>query len=257
MNTAASLADSEAKSKSVAALSVVVPVLDEAESITHLVSEIAAALQDRLSFEIIVVDDGGSDDAVPKLRALREREGLPLRILRHRENFGQSAALWTGIAAARAQWIATLDGDGQNDPADIPRLFAMLNADDGAPPLQLICGRRERRRDSAVKRLSSRIANAVRSRMLSDHTPDTGCGLKLINRACFLSLPRFDHMHRFIPALVQRAGGRSVSVSVRHRPRTAGRSKYTIGNRLWIGIVDLFGVMWLQRRQFKTDFEEL
>ncbi len=171
----------------------------------------------------------------------------PLTLLRHRAGCGQSAAIITGVRAARGAWIATLDGDGQNDPADIPALLARAQVPGGPAPL-LVAGHRTRRRDSRVKKMSSRAANAIRARMLGDATPDTGCGLKVFQRAAFLELPAFDHMHRFLPALFIRAGGQVVSVPVGHRPRTRGASKYGTLDRLWVGIFDLIGVAWLQRR---------
>jgi len=227
-------------------LSVVIPVRNEAANIAPLVGEIRAALDGRLEYEIVYVDDGSSDGTVAEI--VRLQHGLPgLRIIRHRARAGQSAALRTGIRAAGAPWIATLDGDGQNDPADIPRLWATAR---GAPDARhlLITGRRARRRDSALKRCSSRIANAVRRRMLGDDTPDTGCGLKVFARALYLDLPFFDHQHRFLPALVIREGGRVLSMPVNHRPRERGTSNYGTLDRLWVGIVDLVGVMWLKRR---------
>ena len=151
------------------------------------------------------------------------------------------------MRAARGEWVATLDGDGQNDPADIPKLLAARDSARAAT-LWLIAGYRKTRRDTWLKRLSSRIANAVRSNLLGDATPDTGCGLKLVARAAYLELPFFDHMHRFLPALVQRNGGATISVEVNHRPRTRGTSNYGLFDRLWVGIVDLVGVMWLKRR---------
>ena len=155
------------------------------------------------------------------------------------------------MRAAHGTWIATLDGDGQNDPADIPALLARAQAGGQAP--FLVAGHRTRRQDSRVKKLSSRAANAIRARMLRDATPDTGCGLKVFERAAFLDLPAFDHMHRFLPALFIRAGGQVVSVPVGHRPRTRGASKYGTLDRLWVGIFDLIGVAWLQRRWHRPD----
>ncbi len=228
-------------------LSVVIPVRNEADNILPLVSEIRAALDGRADYEIVYVDDGSRDATAERL-AEAARAGPRLRVIRHRASCGQSSAILSGVRAARAPWIATLDGDGQNDPADIPRLLAVLRDPAQTPNLQLIAGYRRRRRDSWLKRLSSRIANGVRARLLRDRTPDTGCGLKLIARAAFLALPHFDHMHRFLPALIQRNGGATVSVEVHHRPRVRGRSNYGLHNRLWVGIVDLLGVMWLQRR---------
>ncbi|HEV2549069.1 MAG TPA: glycosyltransferase family 2 protein [Stellaceae bacterium] len=227
-------------------LSVVIPVRNEAPNIAPLVHEIAAALEGALDYEIVYVDDGSADDTAAAVSALA-RATPRLRLIRHRRSFGQSTAIRTGVKAARAPWIATLDGDGQNDPADIPRLWQMAKTAPSEPPL-LVAGLRARRRDSAVKRLSSRIANAVRRALLGDGTPDSGCGLKLFPRALYLELPFFDHNHRFLPALVRRAGGRVLSVPVNHRPRERGRSNYGTLDRLFVGIVDLVGVMWLMRR---------
>jgi glycosyltransferase involved in cell wall biosynthesis len=232
-------------------LSVVIPVRNEAPNVVPLVREIAAALDGTLDYEIIYVDDGSEDETAAAVSALA-REAPRLRLVRHRRSFGQSTAIRTGVKVARAPWIATLDGDGQNDPADIPRLWGMAQRAPSEPPL-LVAGHRARRRDSAVKRLSSRIANGVRRALLGDGTPDTGCGLKLFSRALYLDLPFFDHNHRFLPALVQRAGGRVVSVPVNHRPRERGRSNYGTLDRLFVGIADLIGVMWLMRRAKKVE----
>jgi len=229
-------------------VSVVIPVQDEAGSIVGLAGEVAAALARVGPYEIVVVDDGSRDATQARLRELQARGELPLRILHHPRNLGQSAALRSGIAAARAEWIATLDGDGQNDPADIPRLLEAIGSTGHPDDLRLVCGWRRNRRDAWSRRVASRIANAVRCWILADATPDTGCGLKLIHRATFLELPFFDHLHRFLPALVSNAGGRVVSVPVSHRPRTSGRSKYGLGARLWTGLADLLGVLWLLRR---------
>src|SRR5579872_6165524 len=227
-------------------LSIVIPVRNEAENVAPLVAEIRAALDGRLAYEIIYVDDGSRDGTAAAVAALA-RSCPQLRLLRHAESCGQSAAVRTGVKAARARWIATLDGDGQNDPADIPNLWQLACNTPVNPPL-LIAGQRQRRRDSWSKRHASRLANAVRRRMLNDDTPDTGCGLKLFPRALFLDLPYFDHMHRFLPALVLREGGTVRSVPVNHRPRERGASKYGVFDRLWVGIVDLFGLLWLRRR---------
>lgn len=228
-------------------LSVVVPVKNEEDNVEPLVREIAAALSGNTTFEIIYVNDGSTDATQARLDALKTEFPM-LRTIRHRASCGQSRAVTTGVAAARYEWIATLDGDGQNDPADIPVLLARL-ADPAQPTnLELLAGWRAKRNDTHVRRLSSKIANGVRSRLLRDNTPDTGCGLKLFARETFLALPNFDHMHRFLPALVMRNGGAVISVVVNHRPRERGSSKYGVHNRLWVGIVDLFGVAWLQRR---------
>jgi dolichol-phosphate mannosyltransferase len=229
-------------------LSIVIPVRNEAGNIGPLVAEIRAALDGGAPYEIVYVDDGSTDATLAELRALAA-SGAPLRIVRHARSCGQSAAIRSGVKAARGAWIATLDGDGQNDPGDISRLWAMARAEN-APVL--VAGWRQKRRDTWLKRLSSRIANGVRGRMLGDATPDTGCGLKVFRRDLFLELPYFDHMHRFLPALVKRAGGRTVSVPVNHRPRASGRSNYGTLDRLAVGIVDLFGVMWLMRRASVT-----
>ncbi|PIQ36234.1 MAG: dolichol-phosphate mannosyltransferase [Lysobacterales bacterium CG17_big_fil_post_rev_8_21_14_2_50_64_11] len=235
-------------------LSVVVPVYNEQDNIAPLVGEIVAALRGRVSFEIIHVDDASSDATADALRAAM-RVTPELRVIRHQQRAGQSTAVRNGVKAARAAWIATLDGDGQNDPADIPKLLAAR--DKAASQVKLFAGWRVNRRDSFNKRISSAIANAVRSRLLRDATPDTGCGIKLFERAIFLELPYFDHMHRFLPALIHRAGWQTVSVPVNHRPRTAGISKYGMWNRLWVGIADLRGVAWLARRTRRTQTTEI
>lgn len=227
-------------------LSVVIPVCNEAENVGPLAQEAHAVLAAYPPSEIIFVDDGSTDGTLAALHAARA-DGVPeLRVIRHERRSGQSAAVCSGVRAARAEWIATLDGDGQNDPADIPRLLAARQQD---ADLRLIMGNRTTRRDTWVRRVSSRVANGVRGRLLGDRTPDTGCGIKVFHRDTFLDLPRFDHMHRFLPALFQRAGARVVSVPVSHRPRLRGASKYGVLDRLWVGIVDLFGVMWLIRRK--------
>jgi len=227
-------------------VSVVVPVCNERENVLPLAREIAAALADR-RHETIFVDDGSTDGTAEAVRAARG-EGLPgVRLIRHAVRSGQSAAVATGVRAARAPWIATLDGDGQNDPADIPKLLETLGRS-GSSRLRLVMGNRTTRRDTPLRRLSSRVANGVRGGLLRDGTPDTGCGIKVFDRAVFMDMPRFDHMHRFMPALFQREGYEVVSVPVNHRERTRGKSKYGLHNRLWVGIVDLFGVMWLIRR---------
>lgn len=228
-------------------LSVVVPVKNEAENIEPLVREIVAASASLTDYEIVYVDDGSTDATLSELKRLAAE--LPrLRIVRHQASCGQSTAVTSGVLAARFAWIATLDGDGQNDPADIPKLLARLRAAGPDDNLHMLAGWRANRRDTWLRRMSSRVANGVRSGLLKDATPDTGCGLKVFSRDTFLRLPYFDHMHRFLPALVQRHGGRVESVVVNHRPRERGTSKYGLHNRLWVGIVDLFGVMWLIRR---------
>jgi dolichol-phosphate mannosyltransferase len=226
-------------------ISVVIPVCNEAENVEPLAREIDAALNGR-SYEMIFVDDGSTDQTVAVLAGLKSV--LPhLRVLRHSFRSGQSAAVASGVRAARAPWVATLDGDGQNDPADIPKLIAARESPLGRG-VHLIMGNRTARKDTPFRRLQSRVANGVRGALLGDGTPDTGCGIKLFSREVFLDLPRFDHMHRFLPALFQRHGARVVSVPVNHRARMRGTSKYGMLNRLWVGIVDIAGVMWLRRR---------
>ena len=235
-------------------LSVVVPVHNEEDNVAPLVDEIVTALRGRIDFEIVYVDDASKDATLQRLRDLQAT--VPeLRVIRHVSNAGQSTAVRNGVKAARAPWIATLDGDGQNDPADIPNLLAKRDA--GDPQTKLYAGWRVNRQDSGSKRWASKWANAIRSRMLRDSTPDTGCGIKLFERAAFLDLPYFDHMHRYLPALMQRAGWKTVSVPVNHRHRSTGVSKYNNLNRALVGIRDLRGVAWLITRSRRTAVEEL
>lgn len=234
-------------------LSVVVPVFNERDNIAPLVGEILAALRGRIAFEIVYVDDHSHDDSLAVLRTLKAATP-ELRVLHHVSQSGQSTAVRTGVKAARAPWIATLDGDGQNDPADIPRLLDTQASAD--PKIKLFAGWRVDRQDSGSKRWASTCANAIRSRLLRDDTPDTGCGIKLFEREAFLELPYFDHMHRYLPALMQRAGWRTVSVPVNHRQRTSGVSKYNNFNRALVGIRDLRGVAWLIARNRRTVVEE-
>ena len=235
-------------------LSVVVPVHDEAGNIAPLVREVVAALRGVLPFELIYVDDASRDGTLGELQALRA-EVPELRVLRHVAQAGQSAAIRNGVKAARAPWVATLDGDGQNDPADLPRLLAARDA--AAPDVKLLTGWRVTRRDTAAKRWASRAANAIRRRLLRDDTPDTGCGTKLFEREAFLDLPYFDHMHRYLPALMQRAGWRTMSLPVNHRARGCGTSNYDNLSRAIAGLRDLRGVAWLIRRSRVTRVEEL
>jgi len=226
--------------------SVVVPVCNEAENVEPLAREIEAAMRGR-AYEMIFVDDGSTDDTAVNL--LRLKPSLPaLRVLRHSFRSGQSAAVASGVRKARAPWIATLDGDGQNDPADIPKLIAARDLPENRSVHLVMGNRSASRKDTAYRRLQSRVANGVRSALLGDDTPDTGCGIKIFVRDTFLDLPRFDHMHRFLPALFQRQGTRVISVPVGHRERMRGTSKYGMLNRLWVGIVDIMGVIWLRRR---------
>ncbi len=242
-------------------ISIVIPVRNEAGNIAPLVAEISAALNGIAAYEIVYVDDGSTDSTAAEIRRLQA--ALPrLRLIRHARSYGQSAAIRSGVKAATGSWIATLDGDGQNDPADIPALWRIAQGlsggacDDRSQARLMIVGHRGRRQDTWSKRRASAVANAVRRRMLRDDTPDTGCGLKLFPRTLFLDLPYFDHMHRFLPALVLREGGIVRSVPVNHRPRQRGVSKYGVLDRLGVGIVDLFGVMWLRRRSTVPELVE-
>jgi len=244
----------ETRSESAPGVSVVVPVRNEADNIGPLIAEIRAALAADGPYEIVYVDDG-SDDATPDVLKRAAETCAELRVRRHAAPAGQSAAIRTGVGHARAPVIVTLDGDGQNDPADIPALLATYRAAPDQGRL-MFAGHRARRRDPWLKRVSSRIANAVRSGLLGDATPDTGCGLKVFARRTYLDLPAFDHMHRFLPALMIRHGGRVVSVAVNHRPRERGMSNYGLFDRLGVGVIDLFGVLWLNRRALKASSEK-
>jgi dolichol-phosphate mannosyltransferase len=227
------------------AVSVVVPVRNEAGNVAPLVAEIAMALAGR-HFEVIYVNDGSSDATGAELTALQGQHRW-LRQVKHVQSCGQSAALRTGIVAARGAIVVTLDGDGQNDPAFLPKLIDAL--EQGAPKVGLIAGQRVGRKATAFKRFQSRVANAVRSTILRDGTRDTGCGLKAFSRDIGLALPYFDGLHRFLPALVRREGKDIGYVDVVDRPRRHGTSNYGFFDRLWVGILDLAGVWWLIRRR--------
>jgi len=228
------------------AVSIVVPVRNEAGNIALLVAEIAKALEGQWSFEVVYVDDGSSDGTGAELKQLMAERPW-LRCIHHKQSCGQSAAVRTGVAAAQAATVVTLDGDGQNDPAFIPALIRALEA--GSPRIGLIAGQRIGRKASGFKKLQSKIANAVRSAVLRDGTRDTGCGLKALRRDVFLRLPYFDGLHRFLPALVRREGFDIGYVDVVDRPRAHGVSNYGMWDRLWVGILDLAGVWWLIRRK--------
>ena len=229
-----------------AAVSVVVPVRNEAGNVAPLVAEIAAALANRTPFEIVYVNDGSTDGTEAELVGLMASRPW-LRQIKHAASCGQSAAVRTGARHARGGIIVTLDGDGQNNPTFIPALLDALER--GAPRVGLVAGQRVGRKDTGFKKLQSRIANGVRGAVLRDGTRDTGCGLKAFRRDLFLSLPYFDGLHRFLPALVRREGYDIGYVDVIDRPRGAGVSNYGMWDRLWIGILDLAGVWWLIRRK--------
>lgn len=230
-------------------ISVIVPVRNEAGNISTLIDEIVTALNTLAPFEIIYIDDGSNDETHLRLRECMAREKR-LRVFRHDTSCGQSRAIRTGVLAARGGIIVTLDGDCQNNPADIPALVRHLLAK-GPSRLGMVHGRREKRRDTFIRRLSSKAGNKVRGFLLHDSAADSGCGLKAIWRELYLRLPYFDHMHRFMPALVKREGAKVEFLAVGHRPRVKGRSNYGINNRLWVGIADILGVMWLNRRMKK------
>ncbi|MEQ1781404.1 MAG: glycosyltransferase family 2 protein [Hyphomonadaceae bacterium] len=227
--------------------SVVSPVRNEAENVDALVREIATALSGR-AFEIIFVDDASQDDTRAHLQALKA-EVPQLRVLGHRKNAGQSRAVRTGVVAARANVIVTLDGDGQNDPADIPGLLGQLNRSDAPVELALIQGRRAKRIDSGWKKMGSRLANRVRRSVLKDANSDSGCGMRAFRRDAYMLLPYFDHMHRYLPALMMSEGMRVEERPVGHRARQHGRSNYTNFGRLAVAISDMRGVMWLRKRR--------
>ena len=227
-------------------LSVVVPVFNESQNVTKLVDEIAVALS-QADYEMIFVNDASSDDTLSVLTQLK-KDYPTLRAISHRKNAGQSRAVRSGVMAARGQYVATLDGDGQNDPADIPALFMQITRSDAPDSLALVGGRRTKRQDSWAKKLASRIGNAVRKKLLNDQADDTGCGLKVFTREAFLRLPYFDHVHRYIPALMLREGYKIEFCDVNHRHREFGVSKYTNFGRLIVSIADLRGVRWLNKR---------
>lgn len=225
-------------------LSIVIPLFNEADNLPVLDEQVRTALQaQEMTYEVLYVDDGSSDASLDVLRELAQHDGR-LRLLRNFCNSGQSAALAAGFEAARGEILVTLDADLQNDPADIPTLLSELQRTEA----DLVAGVRQRRQDNWVRRLSSRLANGVRRRVLQDDATDTGCSLKAFRAELVRQLPRFNGMHRFLPALIKMAGGRVVQVPVHHRPRLHGEPKYNISNRLWRGLADLFGVFWLQRR---------
>jgi dolichol-phosphate mannosyltransferase len=231
------------------AVSVVVPVRNEAENIAPLIAEIAAALDDRFGYEIVYVNDGSTDATAERLTAVMKERGN-LRRIDHAKSTGQSAAVRSGVRAARGAIVVTLDGDGQNNPAFLPDLIAALQ--NGGERVGLVAGQRVGRKDTGFKKLQSRVANGVRSAILKDGTRDTGCGLKAFRREVFLMMPYFDGLHRFLPALMRREGYEIGYVDVIDRPRHSGISNYGFFDRLWIGIMDLFGVWWLIRRKKPT-----
>lgn len=235
------------------AISIVIPVYNEQDNIEAMYQEIQQALDKLITFEVIFVDDGSDDDSNQILEKLA-KDDAKLQQLQHKKNYGQSAGIATGVRAAQYPWIVTLDGDRQNDPADIVRLLSI--ADNVHPNHKaIIVGNRKKRDDNWLRKLSSRIGNGVRQFFLKDCCPDTGCSLKLFPRDEYLGLPQFNHMHRFIPALFKREGYSIINVPVNHRAREHGISKYGVGNRLFVGITDLFGVVWLKNRPCKAELK--
>ncbi len=227
--------------------SVVSPVRNEAENVESLVREIAQALAGR-AFEIIFVDDSSQDDTRARLFALKDK--IPnLRVIGHRKNAGQSRAVRTGVLAARSPVVLTLDGDGQNDPGDLPGLLAQLNRADAPGDLALVQGRRDKRIDSGWKKFGSRFANNIRRSMLKDSNTDSGCGMRAFKRDAYLQIPYFDHMHRYLPALMQSEGFMVEERAVGHRARQHGQSNYTNFGRLADALSDMRGVMWLRKRR--------
>ncbi len=227
-------------------ITVVVPVRNEADNIAPLIDEIRAALDRGSPYEIIYINDGSTDETLSELET-QFQKGAPLRVMNHQKNCGQSAAILTGVIEARGHIIATLDGDGQNDPADLPTMLDLFRRDSDYDNL-LIVGWRTKRHDTLVKRVSSKFANALRGWLLNDATPDSGCGIKVFSRSNFLSMPHFDHMHRFLPALTIRGGGKVQSIPVNHRPRERGSFNSGTLERAWASIGDIMGVVWLLKR---------
>jgi dolichol-phosphate mannosyltransferase len=242
-------ADLPSSDPAAVAVSIVVPVRNEAENISPLIAEIAAALDGRWAYEIIYVNDGSTDATAERLAVLMKQRGN-LRQLRHATSSGQSAAVRSGVRAARGVIVATLDGDGQNNPAFLPDLISAIER--GGDRVGLAAGQRVGRKDTGFKKIQSRIANGVRNAILRDGTRDTGCGLKAFRREVFLAMPYFDGLHRFLPALMRREGYEIAYVEVTDRPRHSGVSNYGFFDRLWIGIMDLAGVWWLIRRKKPT-----
>ena len=236
-------------------LSIVIPVFNEEDNIEELVEEIVNS-GFSIDYEIIVIDDCSEDGTLEKLSNLK-KQVKNLRVLRHSKNSGQSTAVRNGVIFSKGKWVATLDGDGQNVPADILALYSHLIDNENGDPTVIVAGHRVKRKDNWLKLISSKYANSIRAYLLNDGTPDTGCGLKVFSREKFLELPYFDHMHRFLPALFVSNGGRVVSIQVSHRPRTKGVSKYGFHNRLWVSIFDILGVRWLMKRTKITTTKEI
>jgi dolichol-phosphate mannosyltransferase len=238
-------------------VSVLIPAKNEAGNIGRLVSEVVSALRPVCAFEIVLVDDGSDDGTSEAFIGGCTALGADGQLVRHQFSVGQSTALSSAALQARGRYLITIDGDGQNDPADMPALLRLALETESRSAHFCIAGYRRNRQDTAWKKFQSRVANAVRQKLLNDQVPDTGCGLKLIPRETWLRLPYFDHMHRYLPALVLRLGGVIRVEAVNHRARQSGVSKYNAWNRLWVGLVDLLGVMWLARRGKRPVIEQV
>ena len=234
----------------ISGLSVVIPVYNEKDNVTPLIKEVADALSGLIPYEIVFVDDASTDGTRSQLKQ-HAAENNTVRIISHARNRGQSAAVVTGVRHAAYPWVATLDGDRQNHPNDLKQFIQAIEQSDHS---NILCmGQRLKRQDNWLRRCSTKIANGVRRYFLKDNCLDSGCGIKIFPREVFLSLPLFRNCHRFLPALFSRAGSKIIYIPVSHRPRVAGVSKYGVMNRLWVGIVDLFGVAWLMRRFIEVD----
>ena len=241
--------------KRIPGISIVVPVHNEQENVLPLAEEVKEALAACYPYELIFVDDASTDNTHTLLLDSLKKKSLSIKIIKHRHNAGQSAAVLTGVHHAKYSWVATLDGDRQNDPRDIVNLIHLVEQQHLTNTL--LMGVRINRQDTTIRKLSSRLANAIRRTLLQDNCPDSACGIKLFPRDLFLALPHFRNFHRFMPALFHRAGASILNVPVNHRPRVAGKSKYGISNRLWVGIIDLIGMAWLMRRPIHVEASDV
>ncbi|MFO6424245.1 glycosyltransferase family 2 protein [Motilimonas sp. KMU-193] len=229
-------------------ISIVIPAKNEQGNIGRLITEISEALSplSKMPFEVVLVNDGSTDDTCQEAQTAAAKLSCPLQVITHAQSCGQSTAIHTGVTYAKGKWIVTSDADGQNDPNDIPALVAL--AEKVNQTHFCIAGHRNKRLDTPWVRFQSKVANKVRQFFLNDGVPDSGCGLKVFPKHTFLALPYFDHMHRFLPALIKRIGGEIVVCPVNHRDRENGQSNYNAWNRAWVGIIDMIGVMWLRQR---------
>jgi len=234
-------------------IGIIVPFYNEEDNVVPLVEEIQQVLDGFVDYEMVLVDDGSTDQTNQRLQDLK-KASQRIHIVKHKKNAGQSTSILSGVRYSECDWIVTLDGDGQNNPADIPKIIKALSQSEH-PVSTIVMGHRQKRNDSWVKLMSSRIANNFRKLLLRDDCLDAGCGLKIFSRDFFLSLPHFNHFHRFLPILFKRAGGRVINQPISHRPRMRGESKYGISNRLWVGLVDIIGVLWLLRRPCQVEAE--